>query len=105
MIDITETAQEAGLRFPTAITAAAWSKYVVVPDGVTCQDENGRLWDIVWMLRWAIAQQRVDGPMIHFQLYVNNDEEQAPRLVTLKAIVGPGDDPSPVLTIMLPHED
>ena len=26
LIDVTETAKEAGLRFPTAITAAAWSK-------------------------------------------------------------------------------
>lgn len=105
LIDITETAREAGLRFPTAITVAAWSKYVAVPTGVTSQDERGRLWDIVWMLHWAISQQRVDGPMLNFQLYVKNDEEQAPRLVTLKAIVGPGDDPRPVLTIMLPHED
>lgn len=105
LIDATETAKEAGLKYPTAITAAAWAKFVVVPDGVNCQDESGRLWDIVWMLRFAIASQRIDGPMINFQLYVKNDEDQPPQLVTLKAIVGPGDDPNPVLTIMLPHED
>ena len=105
LIDITETAQEAGLRFPTAITSAAWAEYVAVPDGVTGQDERGRLWDIVWMLHVAIARQRVDGPTIHFQLYVKNDEHEPPQLVTLKAIIGPGDDPSPVLAMMLPHED
>ena len=39
LVDITDTAKEAGLRFPTAITATAWSKYVAVPYGVTGQDE------------------------------------------------------------------
>ena len=105
LIDITDTAREAGLRFPTAITATAWSEYVAVPDGVTGQDERGRLWDIVWMLRVAIAQQKVDGPQILFELLVRNEESRPPQLVSLKAIVVPGDNPDPVVTIMLPHED
>ena len=105
LIDITDTAREAGLRFPTAITAAAWSEYVTVPHGVTGQDERGRLWDIVWMLRVAIVRQRVDGPQILFELLVRNEESQPPQPVTLKAVIGPGDDPSPVITIMLPRED
>ena len=105
LVDITDTAKEAGLRFPTAITATAWSEYVAVPDGVTGQDERGRLWDIVWMLRVAIAQQKVDGPHILFELLVRNEESRPPQLVILKAIVGPGDNPDPVITIMLPHED
>ena len=105
LIDITDTAKEAGLRFPTAITATAWSEYVAVPYGVAGQDELGRLWDVVWMLRVAIAQQRVDGPEILFELLVKNEESRPPQPVTLKAIIGPGDDPAPVITIMLAHED
>ena len=105
LIDITKTANEGGLRFPTAITAAAWAKYVAVPPGVTNQDEAGRLWDIVWMLRFAITQHRVDAPQILFKLHVSSGEDRPPEPVTLKAVIGPGDDPSPVITIMLPHED
>ncbi len=57
------------------------------------------------MLRFAITQQQVDGPEILFKLFVKNEEERPPEPVTLKAIIGPGDDPSPVITIMFPHED
>ena len=105
LVDITDTAKEAGLRFPTAITATAWLEYVAVPDGVTGQDELGRLWDIVWMLRFAIVQQKLDGPEILFELLVRNEENRPPQPVTLKAVIGPGDSPDPVVTIMLPHED
>jgi len=105
LVDITDTAKEAGLRFPTAITATAWSEYVAVPDGVTGQDERGRLWDIAWMLRFAIAKQKLDGPEILFELLVKNEEIRPQQPVTLKAIIGPGDDPAPVITIMLAHED
>ena len=89
LVDITDTAKEVGLRFPTTITATAWSEYVTVPYGVAGQDEDGRLWDIVWMLRLAIAQQRVDGPEILFELLVKNEESRPPQPVTLKAIIGP----------------
>ena len=105
LVDITDTAKEAGLRFPTAITATAWSEYVAVPYGVTGQDELGRLWDIVWMLRFAIAQQKLDEPEILFELLVRNEDSRPPQPVTLKSIIGPGDDPNPVITIMLAHED
>ena len=76
-----------------------------MPYGVTGQDEDARLWDIVWMLRVAIAQQKVNGPEILFELLVKNEESRPPQPVTLKALIGPGDDTDPVITIMLPHED
>ena len=41
-----EVAREAGLKFPVYLTRAVWESYVTVPDGVRCQDEKGRLWDI-----------------------------------------------------------
>ena len=52
-IDVSEIAREAGLKFPVYLTRAVWESYVRVSDGVRCQDEKGRLWDIVWMLRCA----------------------------------------------------
>ena len=51
LIDVSAVAQEAGLRYPVALTRAAWQRCVAVPPGVLCQDEAGRLWDVVWLLR------------------------------------------------------
>ena len=54
LIDVTATATEAGIRWPVALTGAAWERCVTVPAGVLCQDEAGRLWDVLTMLRFAI---------------------------------------------------
>jgi hypothetical protein len=54
LIDVSSTARKAGPRWPVALTAA-WAKCVAVPPGVYCQDEAGRLWDVVYLLRCAIG--------------------------------------------------
>lgn len=104
LVDVSKLASEARLRFPTAVTAAVWAKYVVVPEAVPWQDETGRLWDILWMLRVQISQGRANQRVLFFLLQVCNEEDN-PELVTLKAHVGPGDEGEPVITIMLPDED
>lgn len=104
LVDVTETAKEAGINYPVAITQAVWAEYVAVPDGVECQDESGRLWDVLWMLAVAIRRSRARGDTRHYELYVRNDNRQ-PKLVTLKAVCGPADDGSPCITVMLPEED
>ena len=103
-VDVSQVAGEAGIRFPVFLTRTAWDTYVEVPEGVTGQDEAGRLWDILWMLRCHIG--RSNGAELAFQLYVRNDNRR-PRLVTLKAVCGPRDidDPQPAITIMMPDED
>ncbi len=101
LVDVSTVAREAGIKFPVALTRAVWCKYVEVPQGVECQDEQGRLWDVLWMFR---AASRMAGSVVHYQLRVRNDNRR-PKLVTLKAICGPGDDAEPVITIMLPEED
>jgi hypothetical protein len=88
-----------------ALTHAAWERCVSVPPGVACQDETGRLWDVVWMLACAIRRGG-SGPEIRFAVHVRNDNrERTPPLVRLKALCGPGDDSEPVVTVMLPAED
>jgi hypothetical protein len=51
LVDVSEAAREAGFKWPVALTAAAWGRCVAVPPGVLCQDEAGRLWDVLTMLR------------------------------------------------------
>ena len=105
-VDVTTTAQEAGIRFPVFITRSAFEAYVTVPPNVTGQDEAGRLWDVVWMLRHAIRKATPGQTRLPFALYVRNDN-RAPRLIKLIAECGPLDldKPEPAITIMMPGED
>jgi len=103
LVDVSEMAQEAGIKHPMAVTAAVWAQYVTVPDGVEGQDERGRLWDVLNMFRFA-ALRSAGQDKLRFEVLVRNDNTR-PKPVTLKAICGPGDTPEPVLTILLPDED
>jgi hypothetical protein len=105
LIDVSETAREAGIRWPVALTRAAWERCVTVPPGVTCQDEAGRLWDLLWMLACAIRRGGSE-PEVRFAVHVRNDNrDRTPPLVWLKAHCGPGDDSVPCIIVMMPEED
>jgi hypothetical protein len=105
LIDVSQTAKEAGIRYPVALTKAVWERCVTVPPGVLCQDEAGRLWDALFLLRMAIGASK-GGPEVRYGVHVRNDNrERTPPLVRLKALCGPNDDGSPCITVMLPDED
>ena len=104
LVDASELAREAGFRFPVALTHSVWCECVKVPEGVAGQDETGRLWDILQMLRWAIKKSPGGECELFFELLVRNDDRKA-RTVRLKSLCGPGDDGEPVITIMQPDED
>jgi hypothetical protein len=105
-VDVTKTAQEAGICFPVFLTRTVFDAYVTVPESVTGQDEAGRLWDIVWMLRFAIRKTPAGQVRLPFALYVRNDNRPA-KLVKLIATCGPldADDLQPAITVMMPDED
>jgi hypothetical protein len=88
------------------VTKTAFDAYVTVPPDVTGQDEAGRLWDVVWMLRFAIRKAQPGQARLPFALYVRNDN-RAPRLIKLVAMCGPldMDAPEPAITVMMPDED
>jgi hypothetical protein len=106
-VEVTKTDAEAGLKFPVFITRGVFDSFVAVPSGVTGQDEAGRLWDIVWMLRFAILKARPGVQRIPVALYVRQSDTQRPQLIKLIATCGPldVDDPQPAITVMLPDED
>jgi hypothetical protein len=105
LVDVSEMAKEAGIKFPVAITRAVWNDYIT-PDPRSKswgQSIQGRLWDVLWMFRnYARAAGGKD--RILFQvLFIMKEKQQ--RKITLKAIVSGGDRGEPVITIMLPNED
>jgi hypothetical protein len=100
--------KEAGIKFPVAMTAAAFAK-TISETGVSlppCQDLSGRMWDVLYMFKLAA---RVGGTEIRFRVsvinwvYVNGQRVNRTKrdAVFLKAVCGPGDNAEPVITIML----
>lgn len=109
LIDVTNEAREAGFKVPVALTAEVWNDCVKwTADGSkrqVLQDENGRLWDVLWMA--FVAARRAQGDRISFQLYrvPRGGRGCRPRLTTLQLQIGPGDGLEPVITVLLPGQD
>jgi hypothetical protein len=105
LIDVTATTREAGLRWPVALTCAAWGRCVTGPPGIIWQDEAGRLWDVLFLLHMAIRGSG-GGAEVRFGVHVRDDNREGTLpLVRLKGVCGPGDGGEPVITVMLLDED
>jgi hypothetical protein len=114
LVDVSEMAKEAGFKFPVAVTQRLHAE-VITPDPrseAEGQSVDGRLWDALHMLHMAIKGvlpcKTTPGPgpaqTTEYQCYFVMKRRQR-KLLTLKAICGPGDQAEPVITIMLPDED
>jgi len=104
-------AREAGILWPVAITQAAHAEAISWnPDHQGGQDETGRSWDVLTMVRHAIARNKTSailGDRIKFDVYRVPNTPTATRAYPCRLVViaGGGDDGVPVLTVMLPNED
>ena len=104
-------AKEAGFNWPVALTAAAWSDCVAWSDAdndrQAYQDQSGRLWDVLFMASYAIRTAKNSDQQLLFDLQriARDGRSTKSQRLTLKLILGPGDDGEPVITIMLPQED
>jgi hypothetical protein len=98
--------KEAGFRLPLAMTAAAYAKAVALTPAAkrAGNDVEGRLWDVLWMLRQAIRRAGPGQCVVRFTVYAVVDRGR-PSPVRLKCVCGPGDAGEPVLTVMMPDED
>ena len=118
LVDITEMAKEAGIKYPVAITSTAFFGYVAPDPMPPGQDLKGRLWDLFTMFK--LAARKTSGPNLEFKVEFvlggirvgpaerpvkNIDDTWKLVEVTLQAVCGPGDDPAPVITVMLRGED
>jgi hypothetical protein len=103
LIDVSGTAVEVGIKYPVSVTAALWDQYIKPDQSVKSfgQSVEGRLWDVLWMFR--VNAFICKDSVLCFDVYFLMEEKL--ELVKLKAVCGPGDAMSPVVTIMLPDED
>lgn len=106
-----EIRKEAGFRVPVAMTEAVYRDCVewTVEDTErrqVAQDQEGRLWDVLAMARFA-AVGSPDRSRIELDLLRVSREGRghSPRKVSLVSMIHEGDDGLPVITIMFPHED
>ena len=108
LIDVSPPAAEAGYKVPVAVSASVWA-LCEPPDAaaVAGESEAGRLWDVLWMsvlaARRLRGERRLDDT-IYFSVEMT-DADGKKQLHNLWAKCGPGDDPAPVVTIMLRGED
>ena len=97
---------DAGIRVPIACTAAVFAQCIeLTPAAVkACNDIKGRLWDVLWMFKCAARGAAGGGDTLYFELYVVRDRVR-PTKTKLKAVIGPGDDGEPCITVLFPEED
>lgn len=111
LIDAGPMAEEVGFKYSIAITSAAWYDCVVWTEDdnkkQVYQNQSGRLWDVLYMAAHAVRASTSISNQILYQFYRVPRDGKAikAKLVTLKLIIGPGDQGEPVNTIMLPDED
>ena len=103
--DVTSSAKDAGIRFPTFITRAVYDNYVAVREGGSEQDTVLKLWNLMGLTRMAIQQCQDEVGRVEVQLCVRNDNAVA-ALVRFIVTVGPldFDDATPAITIMMDED-
>jgi len=89
-------------RCPVACTAGVWA---LIEHGAAA--DNGAtqaciVWDIVYMSQHCVVARPDDSTVVFEVIIPGARDSKAHRL---KALVHPGDQMEPVITIMLPEED
>ncbi len=105
LIDVTKEALESGFKVSTAVTDHLYHRYLIPSPELEKEGQStrGRLHDL-FMMTMAAASVRWNGNRVYFDVLFLT----APRVlkkVRCLAIVGPNDDLSPCLTIMLPEDE
>ncbi len=111
LVDVSETAREAGFKIPVALSRTVWDRLVALPDGYRgFQDERGRLWDVLWMAR-HYALRASDRDRVRMCVLVRDirkdlhDSNRPPRRHFPIVAIGADDDGGPAITVMFPEDD
>lgn len=103
LIDVTEYAKQVGFRYPVAVTDACWIDACEWTEHDTQglgQSTEGRLMDVLTMAALSAKSKAVDGDRVRFKVSrIARGGDTHAETIELMAHIGPGDDPSPVITI------
>jgi hypothetical protein len=109
LVDVTETAKEAGFKLPVAITEALHSRLTPTKaDQSLGQDYEGWLWDVLWLAVFTIKLADPGTDTVNYTVVLQEAEAQSgqPQNIDLRlrAVCGPGDEGEPVVTIGFPED-
>ena len=88
LVDVTETAKEAGFKWPFAMTAEVWELIEQIPPKFKHEDIQGRLWDVLMMARFAIRSAKQNDDIVFFDVILHHASAEK---VQLKLHIGPGE--------------
>ncbi len=105
----TDLARQAGFTVPIGVLIEPWLDCVAWSDEdserQTHQDESGRLWDLLNVLRVRAKATEGDTVLFTVSRVPRDGKSVKPEDVRLRAVIGPGDDPRPVITVMFVDQD
>jgi hypothetical protein len=109
LVDVTETAKEAGFQLPVAITEALENH--LTPnraDQGLGQDYDGRLWDVLWLAAFTIKLTERGTDTVNFTVALQEADAKSGEPQTtelpIRVVYGPGDSSEPVITIGFPED-
>jgi len=109
LVDVSETAKEAGFKLPVAITDALHCRLTPSKaDASLGQDYAGRLWDVLWLAAFTIKLADHGADTVIFTVSQQEAEAKSgqPQNIDLRlrAVCGPEDEGEPVITIGFPED-
>ena len=109
LVDVSETAKEAGFKLPVAITAALHGRLTpTMADQGLGQDYEGRLWDMLWLAAFTSKLADPGTDTVAFTVALQEAEAKSGRPqnidLRLRAVCGPGDEGESVITIGFPED-
>lgn len=109
LVNVTDTAKEAGFKLPVAITEALHNRLTPTKaDAAIGQDYDGRLWDVLWLAAFTIKLADPGTDTVTFTVALQEAEARSGQPqktdLRLRAVCGPGDEGEPVVTIGFPED-
>lgn len=104
--DFGDLARKLGIKINLAMTSGAWDATIGGIDEPLSagQSIEGRMWDVLYAFRYAIAKGGTDTDRVFFKVAVQQLDGSR-KDVDLWSLIGPGDEGEAVITIMLQGED
>ena len=105
LIDVSSQARETGFKIPVCVTDHLYHGYVVPSKELQeeGQSTEGRLHDLFMMTQAAAATRWEDNRVYYEVLF--KTKPRTLETVQCLAVVGPGDEGEPVMTLMLPGDE
>jgi len=106
LIDVSESASEAGFKWPVALSNHLYHGYIVPALALVAEGQSiqGRLSDVLTILYQTIRSSK-DDTFLRFSVLFQMAPNSTPIPIELISVAGPDDEGKPCITIMLPEDD